>query len=148
MPLLVCFGSREPILKMETNQRKQGHQYLFLFLSLVASLAGTKDLLIERYVVDMKKKHNLTVKQAKYLLSVIFIAIVFKVIVSKDIEYSDSKIQHINGIEFIKNKIVIKRNIYNINIDFSPEIMMNQKVMSDNWVKFLDSLRKKKKYTR
>ena len=37
-----------------------------------------KDLLIERYVIDMKKKYLLTIKQSKYLLSVIFIAIVFK----------------------------------------------------------------------
>lgn len=105
---------------------------------------NVKNLLIERYVIDMKRKYNLSVKQAKYLLSVVFIATVFKVIVPKDIDYSGGKIQNIDGIEFIDNKIIIKRNIYDINVDFSPEIFINQKVMSNNWKKYLESLRKKK----
>ena len=101
-----------------------------------------KDLLVERYVIDMKNKHSLTVKQATYLLSIIFIAIVFKVITSKDIEYSDNKIQNIDGIEFTTKKIIIKRNIYDIDISFSPEIFMDKKLMADNWEKYLISLRK------
>ena len=101
-----------------------------------------KDLLVERYVIDMKNKHSLTVKQATYLLSIIFIAIVFKVITSKDIEYSDNKIQNIDGIEFTQKKIIIKRNIYDIDISFSPEIFMDKKLMADNWEKYLISLRK------
>ena len=104
-----------------------------------------KDLLVERYVIDMKKKHSLSIKQSKYLLSVIFIAIVFKVITSKDIEYTDGKIQNINGIDFINKKIVIKRGIYDTDISFSPEIFSDKKVMSDNWEKYLTSLRKYKK---
>ena len=68
-----------------------------------------KNLLVERYVVDMKNKHSLTIKQAKYLLSVLFIAIVFKVITSDDIEYSDGKIQNINVIEYSNKKIIIKK---------------------------------------
>lgn len=104
-----------------------------------------KDLLVERYVVDMKNEHSLTIKQAKYLLSVLFIAIVFKVITSEDIEYSDGKIQNINGIEFSKKKIEIKRNIYDISIDFSPENFDNKKLMSENWDKYLNTLRKQKK---
>jgi hypothetical protein len=101
-----------------------------------------KDLLVERYVIDMKNKHSLTVKQSTYLLSIIFIAIVFKVITSKDIEYSDNKIQNIDGIEFTTKKIIIKRNIYDIDISFSPEIFMDKKLMADNWEKYLISLRK------
>jgi hypothetical protein len=104
-----------------------------------------KDLLVERYVIDVKKKYSLTVNQAKYLLSVIFIAIVFKVITSNDIVYSDGKIQNIEGIEFTKKKIIIKRDIYNIDISFSPEIISDKMVMSDNWDKYLTALRKQKK---
>jgi hypothetical protein len=101
-----------------------------------------KDLLVERYVIDMKNKHYLSVKQSKYLLSVIFMAIVFKVITSKDINYSDGKIQNIDGIEFTKRNIIIKRNIYDIDIGFSPEIFLDKKVMADNWEKYLTALRK------
>lgn len=104
-----------------------------------------KDLLIERYVVDMKKKYNLTIKQAKNLLSVIFIALVFKAITSKDIDYFDGKIQHIEGIEFVKEKIIVTRDIYDDDTGFSPEIVIDKKVMADNWGKYLISLRKLKK---
>ena len=105
-----------------------------------------KDLLVERYVIDMKNKYLLSLKQSKHLLSVIFIAMVFKVIVSKDIQYSDGKIQHIDGIEFTKKNIIIKRNIYDIEISFSPEIMIDKKLMSENWNKFLTAMRKIKSY--
>ena len=101
-----------------------------------------KDLLVERYVIDMKNKYSLTIKQAKYLLSIIFIAIVFKVITPKDIEYSDNKIQNIDGIEFTQKNILIKRNIYDIEVCFSPEIFVDKKLMSDNWEKYLAVLRK------
>ena len=104
-----------------------------------------KDLLVQRYVVTMKNKHDLTIKQARYLLSVICIAIVFKVITSKDIEYENGKIQNIIGIELTEKKILIKRDIYNIDVTFSPEVFTDRKVMSENWEKYLSSLRKYKK---
>jgi hypothetical protein len=104
-----------------------------------------KDLLIELYVVDMKKKYSLTVSQTKFLLSIIFMAIVFKVITNEDIEYCNGKIKNIKGIEFTYKKIIIKRDIYDIDIEFSPEIIIDKKVMSDNWEKYLSILRKYKK---
>ena len=93
----------------------------------------------------MKNKYLLTVKQSKYLLSIIFIAIVFKIITAGDIQYSEGKIQNIDGIEFSSKTIIIKRNIYDITIDFSPEILNEKKIMSENWEKFLNTLRKQKK---
>ena len=93
----------------------------------------------------MKNKHSLSIKQAKYILSIIFIAIVFKVITPKDIEYSDNKIQNIDGIEFSTKNIIIKRNIYNIEIEFSHETILDKKLMSDNWEKYLSALRKVRK---
>jgi tyrosine-protein phosphatase YwqE len=93
----------------------------------------------------MKNKYSLTVKQATYLLSVIFIAIVFKVITSKDIEYYDNKIQNIDGIEFTQKNIIIKREIYDIEVGFSPEIFLDKKLMADNWEKYLTTLRKCRK---
>lgn len=105
-----------------------------------------KDLLVEKYVIDMKNKHNLTIKQAKYLLSILFMAIVFKVITSKDIKYSEGKIQNIDGIDFSNKKIILKRNIYTIDVNISPEIFTNKELMSDNWEKYLKELRKLKKY--
>jgi hypothetical protein len=104
-----------------------------------------KDLLVEKYVIDMKNTYCLTIKQAKYLLSVLFMAIVFKVITSKDIDYSDGKIQNIKGIEFSKKKIILKRNIYTSDLNISPEIFTDKQLMSENWGKYLKDLRKTKK---
>ena len=101
-----------------------------------------KDLLIERYVVDMKQTHDLTLKQTKYLLSLLFMAIVFKVITSKDIDYSDGKIRKIDGIDFVKKKILLRRNIYNIDTNISPEVAAGKELMSDHWEKYLKDLRK------
>jgi hypothetical protein len=101
-----------------------------------------KDLLIEQYVIKIKKKYSLNISQSRYLLSIIFIAIVFKVITSKDIDYENGHINNIKGIEFNNKQILIQRNLYNIKIDFSPEIINNKKIMSDNWEKYLDNLKK------
>jgi hypothetical protein len=101
-----------------------------------------KDLLIERYVIGMKNGYNLSVKQTSYILSVIYLAIVFKVITSKDIEYSDGKIQYIDGVEFSDKNIIIKRDIYNINIKVSKEIMSDKKIMNSNWLKYILTLKK------
>lgn len=104
-----------------------------------------KDILIERYVIDMKNKYLLSIKQAKYLQSIIFIALVFKVIVSKDICYENGKIYKIEGIEFSRKNIHIKRNIYKIDMGISPEILVEKKAIADNWEKYLAVLRKNSK---
>lgn len=102
-----------------------------------------KDALIEVYVLKMKKKYQLTFAQAKYLLSVIFIAMIFKIITSKDIIYNDGRIEDIKGITFSKKKFIIKHEIHsltktNFNID-------NQKLsMVENWDKYVKELHKKK----
>ena len=101
-----------------------------------------KDLLIEKYVIDMKNKHSLSVKQAKYLLSIIFIAMVFKVITVKDIQYENGKINHIDGIEFEKKKIILLRDVYNIETNFNSCILIEPNLMSYNWDKYLITLKK------
>lgn len=103
---------------------------------------NVKDLLIETYVIDMKNKHSLSMKQARYLLSIIFIAMVFKVISAKDIHYSDGKIHVIDGVDFGNNKVILERNVYSSEVSFAPQIVLDKKLMSDNWIKYVDALRK------
>lgn len=103
---------------------------------------NVKDLLIENFVITMKNKHNLSIKQTRYLLSIIFIAMVFKVITAKDIDYRDGKIHNIEGIDFVNKNVVMRKNVYNIDISFAPYIMMDKKLMSDNWDKYLEKLQK------
>lgn len=100
-----------------------------------------KDLLIERYVIDMRKKHSLSLRQAKYLLSIITVAIAFKIITTKDIIYKDDRIEHINGIEISKGLIKPTKNIYNVDTITSTE-QTPIKRFSDHWDKYLKNLRK------
>jgi len=103
---------------------------------------NVKELLIELYVTRMKNEHYLTIKQARYLLSILFIAMVFKVITSNDIEYKDGKIEHIKGIEFLRKQIIVKRDLYKLEASFAPTIILEKKLMVDIWDKYLKDLRK------
>jgi hypothetical protein len=106
-----------------------------------------KDLLIELYVSRMKTKHNLTIKQARYLLSIIMLAMVFKVITTEDINYKEGHIISIEGIDFLKKQVIINRDLYNLEVSFSSNIVIDKKLMSDNWDKYLKDLRKIAKTT-
>lgn len=101
-----------------------------------------KDLLIELYVIDMQKQYSLSQKQSQYLLSIICIAMIFKIISNKDINYVDGKILNINGIEFETKKIILNLNVYNTDISFTPEIILDKYNMSDNWEKYVNILSK------
>lgn len=101
-----------------------------------------KELLIELYVTKMKNKYSLSIKQSRYLLSIILISMVFKVIKQDDINYVNGHINHIEGIDFAKKQVLIQNGLYNIEVSFAPHIMVDKKVMSENWEKYLDSLRK------
>jgi len=101
-----------------------------------------KDLLIEKYVIDMKNQHSLSVKQAKYLLSIIFIGMVFKVITVKDINYENGKISNIEGIEFKKKQVIVLRDIYSIETNLNSCILIEPNLMSYNWEKYLITLKK------
>ncbi len=124
--------------KTEQNIKDSRHKWVNI------KKKNLKDLLIEQYVISMKKKYSLTIQQSRYLLSIIFIAIVFKVIGLKDIEYNDGQITNINGIEFTKQQIILKRELYNIKLEFSQEIIMDKRLMSENWDKYLETLKKTK----
>jgi len=100
-----------------------------------------KDVLYEKYVIDMGKKHSLDIKQRKYLLSVILISIMFKTITSKDISYKDDKIQDIAGINFSEGKIILKRDLCSLSENNVEIPESNVGIMSENWEKFLKALR-------
>ena len=67
-----------------------------------------RSLHIENYTIEMMKKYDLNLQQSKRLLSLITIAILFKIITSDDITYDGTKITNINGIDF-------KKHYYNLN---------------------------------
>ena len=103
---------------------------------------NVKELLIELYVVRMKSEHSLSVKQARHLLSIIMVAFAFKVLTSDDICYESGQITSIIGVDFINSQLVIERDVYSLEVSFAPNIMLDKKLMSDNWEKYLKDLKK------
>jgi hypothetical protein len=101
-----------------------------------------KDTMYEKYVIEMKHKYSLSVKQCKYLLAVIMVSIMFKTITTKDITFKDDKIQNILGIDFAKGKVILKRPLCNsLEVQTETPDITESKLMSDNWEKYLKTLR-------
>lgn len=101
-----------------------------------------KELLIELYVTQMKNKHSLTIKQTKYLFSIIMIALTFKVITCDDIVYDNGHITSIDGIFLSRKQIIVGKKISNLEISLSTNTIQHKKLMSENWEKYLKDLRK------
>ena len=101
-----------------------------------------KEVMIERYVLDIKETYGLSMKQAKYLISIIFLAFVFKVFGTNDVSIKEGRIESIKGLEYSEGKIHMKKNIYDIQVNVSPEIVLSKKLMSDEWDKFVNALKK------
>lgn len=100
-----------------------------------------KDIMYEKYVIDMKRKHSLSVKSCKYLLSVILLSIMFKTITAKDIVFKDDKIQSIEGIDFLKGKVILKRPLCSLEEIIQEQEESSSKLFSENWEKYLKLLR-------
>lgn len=103
---------------------------------------NVRDILIERYAVEMKKKHNLTIAQTKYLLSLILIAMMFKAISSKNIIYADDRIVDITGIEIKNGEVTLTNPLYSLESTPTIEPVGPKKRMSDNWERYLKNLTK------
>jgi len=143
--------------KIGIFSQKEKYQKKFIFHEIEKSLKDSsqnwsdirkkniKDVLYEKFVIDMQKQYNLTVKQAKYLLSIIMLSIMFKTIKLKDVKYDNDKIVSINGIEFEEGKIILKRDICAdaSNFDFfeTENEIEPKKIMSENWGRYVKSLK-------
>lgn len=101
-----------------------------------------KELLIELYVIRMKNRHNLTIKQARYLFSIIIMSLTLKVISPSDIEYNNGHITNIEGIEFKNKRLIVNKDLYNLDIGSCINNENHKKLMSDNWVKYLKDAQK------
>jgi hypothetical protein len=101
-----------------------------------------KDLIIENFVIEMKNKYGFDIKQSRNLLSTIFIGMIFKVFSVKDIHYQDGKILSIDGISFKKKQVIVERDIYDIENNFRKCVLIDKNLMSNNWEKYLENLKK------
>ena len=101
-----------------------------------------KNIIIENFIIKQKTKNLLSIKQARKLLSLIIIGIIFKTITSDDINYENGQINEIEGIKFEEKKICVTKNICDFGSNLLPEIVIEKKTMSDNWDKYISSLKK------
>ena len=77
---------------------------------------GTKDILLQNFLIEMKRKYELRITQIKKLYNLINLCMILKSISTCDIEYTDGEIKNINGITFVKGKYKVDIDIYK-NID-------------------------------
>lgn len=77
---------------------------------------GIKDILLQNFLIEMKKKYELRITQIRKLYNLINLCIILKSISTSDIEYTDGEIKSINGIFFSKGKYKVDIDIYK-NID-------------------------------
>lgn len=105
---------------------------------------NVKDNMYEKYVIEMKQKYSLTIKQTKILLSLILISIIFKTITSKDIIFEEDRIVDIKGIEIKDGEIIQQRGLCSMKatITETPVSEQETKKMSDNWHKYIKQLSK------
>lgn len=102
-----------------------------------------KEILIEQFAISKRKEFGLTLAQARCLIAMVCIAIVFKVLMPSDIRVRNGIVERIEGFEFETGKIVLKKDIYNVQISPASKIVADEKSkMSDEWVKFIATLRK------
>lgn len=104
----------------------------------------TKDSFYEQYVMYIKEKFNLSVKETKEFFKELKLALLFKTINSKDIIFQDGKITNINGIVFQKEgkqKFVFTKDIYKTNIQ-QIDVKKPKKHLIDYWNKHLEKKQK------
>lgn len=100
-----------------------------------------RDMFIEKFVIEMKNIYKLSYLQARQLLNIIYICVIFKVISNMDIEYSNMKINKISGLTFFQGGYNFEKNMFS-NKKILKEVV-EKKYMSDNWSKYLSFLDKK-----
>lgn len=101
---------------------------------------NVKNLLVETFVIDMKKKYNLSLDQSKNLLSLILISIMFKVIPPESICYDGTKITSINDIEFSDKCYKLNKDIYKLRTPLTSNPPPEQKNISLGWSKYIKDI--------
>jgi hypothetical protein len=84
-----------------------------------------KQLMIENFVIEMKKKYTLSTADAKKLLSYIISGMIFKTISNDDIDFQNGKILGISNLEFEKGSFTISPKIFEF--DSGNQQSTNQK---------------------
>lgn len=99
---------------------------------------SVRDNIIEHYVIRAKTDYDLTIKQARQLLSGLLLRFHLKLIISTDVDYdaSEDRIKHIRGLELSKRKYTFTTNLTDLE-DVTMDVDTREKQMlSSYWHKF------------
>lgn len=101
-----------------------------------------KDVLIDMYVIEVRKKYNLLLYQARILRSIIHTGILFKAIEGNDITMEDGNIKMINGLTFDNQTIHNNLDLYNTETITSTNTADNnhRETMSKLWAKYITDI--------
>ena len=109
-----------------------------------------KNLYIENFIINMKRKYSLSLDEVNRMSSKIFTAITFKIIKGSDIVFKEGEIKSIRGLTFLKQKsdsdvfmFNYAKSIYEKGAILGFEPLL-RKPMSDNWIKHTKSIARKK----
>ena len=102
-----------------------------------------RDNLIQNYIIKEGKKYEIRIDILKNLLSFLNNAFLFKVISVSDIVFNKlGEMESIKGIEFKKNKVVIKYHLFsNVTSSSISEDEVKKHNISSLWKIFLEELR-------
>jgi hypothetical protein len=102
-----------------------------------------RKMLVERYLIEMKNKYSLSVQQTRFLDDIIFLSLILRVLLPVHIIINKGVIENIVGITFEMGKINVNYNMYDVQTGVhQPEFIIDENLMSTNWYKFLNTLRK------
>jgi len=102
-----------------------------------------KDLLIEKFLIDKCRKHNINDRDKDKLINIILLSFIFKKLTNKDIIYDDKQIIKIKGLKFSNKKYTYDYDRLSLNKKITPNIKFSKKNLNDLWQKYLLTLKKK-----
>ncbi len=106
---------------------------------------STRDSIIENFIVEMKKKWNISDADARRLNSVIGIGLLFKTISSKDIEYAEGKITGISNIYFSEGVVEYEFESEVVEMPSFTIVFQEKVSFLELWTKYIQDLKKSKK---
>lgn len=102
---------------------------------------STRKMLLEKFVIEKGVEINLTMKEQKKLLNLIYYFTLIKSLTHKDFIMEDKKITSINGISFEAGKVIINPELKKITVS-DTSVKKTQVTMISNWVKYVKDIHK------
>lgn len=101
---------------------------------------NTRELLIEMYIIRMRKAYTISLKDCRYLLSVIMIGLILKILSNDDITCTEGEIINIKGIHFTNRIVWIDFSLYDIKHPCVHTVPEESPTMIEEWYKYLKTL--------